>query len=54
MPTNSGYSEKSQNENNFCNRQRGDDSAGVDTVCSSTQDENGDWAQTRKSLECQA
>lgn len=53
MPTNSEDSEKSQNENNFCNGQRGDNLAGVDGVCSGAEDGNRDWVQTRKSFECQ-
>lgn len=53
MPTNSGYSEKSQTQSNFSiGRQL---TTWLEwTVFRSTEDKNGDWAQTRKSLECQA
>lgn len=53
MPTNSEYSEKSQNESNFCNEQREDNLVGVEGVCRGTEDGNGEWVQIRKSLECQ-
>lgn len=53
MPTNSEYSKKSQNQNNF--------SVGKKKmtwlewiVCRGIEDKNEDWAQTSKSFECQA
>ena len=40
MPTNSENSEKSQNENNFCNGQRGENLGGVDGLWRGAEDGN--------------
>lgn len=53
MPTNSGYSEKSQNQNNF-SMGRENMTWLERTMCKDTEDKKKYWAHCRKSLESQA
>lgn len=56
MSTNSGHSEKSQNENNFYNRPTGDNLSREDRedkMCRDTEGGNRDRSQSMESLECQ-
>lgn len=52
MSTNSGHSEKSQNENNFYNRPTGDNLSREDKMCRDTEGGNRDRSQSMESLEC--